>query len=181
MNKQHTYILHFPEMVLYKETPATTTIILSVNSRILTRCHPVVVRRKKKKWLEAFSLSYYPATFVPLHICQQLCPISQCQAGKSAPCHFRNDNLILSQVCNQFVPSAAHHLKTSTKNKDSQSESWGLHAIYKSDHIRAWRWLSDWFVYQEQNCKVKSKDWKPQRRLFGHRDKMSVSTHCKII
>lgn len=63
-------------------------------------------KKKKQLWLKAFCLPQHPATFVPLHICQEWCPIAQCQAGKSAPCHFRNDNLSLSQVCSQFGPQS---------------------------------------------------------------------------
>lgn len=65
-------------------------------------CCPSVVRDRKNSWLKAFCLPRLPATFVPLHICQGWCPIAQCQAGKSAPCHFWHDNWSLSQVCNQF-------------------------------------------------------------------------------
>lgn len=80
-------------------------ITLSANSGILTSCCPATITHGRKKiWLKAFCLPQHPATFVPLHICQDWCPIARCQAGKSAPCHFWNDNLSLSQVCYQFVP-----------------------------------------------------------------------------
>lgn len=80
---------------------------LSSDTGVSTGCCPAVTtdRKEKKSWqLKAFCLPRFPATFVPLHICQGRCPIAHCQAGKSAACHFWNDNWSLSQVCSQFVP-----------------------------------------------------------------------------
>lgn len=119
--------------------------MLSENSGILTSCCPAVItdRRKNTGWRHFVFPSILPVLF---H-----CPFVNSDV-QSLSARRANQHLVTFEMTIWYsVKSAAslclratHYLKTSTKNKASQSESAGLHAIYKTDHIRAWRWLWDW-------------------------------------
>lgn len=112
------YVAINPDHVVLRTQTQTTgysRTTMSSDTGVSIGCCPAVITDRKNWWLKAFCLPRFPATFVSLHICQGRCPIAQCQAGKSAACHFWNDNWSLSQVCSQFVPLS--HLLLQKKKK----------------------------------------------------------------
>ncbi len=124
---------------------ASIMIILSVNSGILNSCCPAVItdRRKNSGWRHFVFPSILPVLFHCPFVNSDVQSLSARRANQHLVT-FEMTIWVSVKSATSLCLTATHYLETSTKNKASQSESAGLHAIYKTDHIRARRWLWDW-------------------------------------
>lgn len=119
--------------------------ILSINSGFLTRCCPAVMTdgRKDSGWRH-FVFSCILPVLLP-------CPFVNSDV-QSLSARRSNQHLVTFKMtiwvsvksATSLCLTATHSLQTGTKNKERQSESTNLHAVWKTDCITSLRWLWDW-------------------------------------
>lgn len=119
--------------------------MLSVHSGILTSCCPAVItdRRKNSGWRHFV----FPCILPVLFHCPFVNSDVQSLSARRANQHlvtFKMTIWVSVKSATSLCLPATHYLQTRTKNKAGQCESAGSHAIRRTDHIRAWRWLWDW-------------------------------------